>query len=130
MIARRFVLVYGALFMCLGTWISVQPRGMVQFADLFLTSSGLWIAVALRLTVGVLLWLSAAASRVPRVLRALGALFVFSGFVLPIVGLERMRAIADWGVGLDDLVMRGVGLIVIGLGAFIVWSVWPRGSER
>jgi len=37
--------------------------------------------------------------------------------------------IAEWGVGLDPSTLRGVGLVAAALGAFIVWSVWPRRSE-
>jgi hypothetical protein len=129
MMARWFVVAWGALFMCLGFWVLIQPRGLVEFADLFLTSTGLWVAVVLRLVVGVLLWTSAGVSRTPRVLKVLGALFVFSAFALPVVGLERMRRIADWGAGLDDPVLRAVSLLVIGLGGFIAWSVLPRRSE-
>ena len=73
MMARWFVVAWGALFMCLGFWVLIQPRGLVEFADLFLTSTGLWVAVALRLVVGVLLWTSAGVSRTPRVLKVLGA---------------------------------------------------------
>jgi len=59
----------------------------------------------------------------------LGALFVFSAFVLPVAGLERMRGIADWGAGQDELVLRGASLVVLGLGALIVWAVWPPRRE-
>ena len=48
---------------------------------------------------------------------------------LTIVGLERMQAVAEWGGGLEPTVLRVVGLVAAGLGAFIVWSVWPRRSE-
>ena len=128
--ARWFVAAFGVLVMGVGTLVLVEPRGLVDFADLFLTPSGLWVAVALRLVVGVLLWISASASRTPRVLRVLGALFVFSAFALPVVGLERMRRLADWGAGLDDVALRAVSLVALGLGTFIVWSMWPRRSER
>ena len=127
--AGWFLVAFAVLFMGVGAWVLVQPRGLVEFADLFLTSSGLWVAVALRLTVGALLWVSATASRTPRVLRVLGALFVVSALALLVVGLDRMMAIADWGAGLDDLVLRCVSLVPLGLGAFIAWSVWPRRTE-
>jgi hypothetical protein len=127
--ARWFVAAFGVLVMGVGTMVLVEPRGLVDFADLFLTPSGLWVAVALRLVVGVLLWVSAPASRMPRVLKVLGALFVLSAFVLPVVGLDRIRGIADWGAGLDDIALRSVSLMALGLGAFIIWSVWPRRSD-
>ncbi len=127
--ARWLVLAWGALLMCVGVWVLAEPRGLVQVAGRFLTPGGLWVAVALRLTVGVLLWISAPVSRAPRLLQVLGALFVFSAFVLPVAGLERMRGIADWGAGQDELVLRGASLVVLGLGALIVWAVWPPRRE-
>ncbi|NNK48724.1 MAG: hypothetical protein HKP01_07610 [Gemmatimonadetes bacterium] len=126
---RWFVIAWGAVVMCFGAWSMVQPLGLTQIADLFLTGSGLWAAVALRVGFGVLLWVSAPASRMPRTLRVLGALFVLGGLALPVVGLERMQGIAEWGAGQDGSVLRLVALMAVGLGAFIVWSMWPRKSE-
>ena len=127
--ARWLVFAWGVLFLCLGAWVLFEPRGLVQFADVFLTSTGLWVAVALRLFIGALLWAAAKASRTPRTLKVLGALFMISAVALPVVGLERIRRIADWGAGLDDPALRVVSLVVIGLGAFIAWTVWPRRDE-
>lgn len=126
---RWFVIAWGVLVMCFGVWAVVQPFSLTQIADLFLTRGGLWAAVALRVAFGVLLWMSAPASRMPRTLRVLGALFVLGGLVLPVVGLERMQGIAEWGAGQDGSVLRVVALMAVGLGAFIVWSMWPRKSE-
>ena len=86
MLEEILVIAFGVLVICMGAWIMVRPFGLKQFADLFLTSTGLWAAVALRLTFGVLLWMSASASRMPRTLRVLGALFVIGGLALPVVG--------------------------------------------
>ncbi len=124
--ARRLIMVFGWLIIGVGLWALILPRGLVDFADLFLTSTGLWVAVALRIGVGTLLWVAAPESRFPRTLRILGALFVASGIALPMVGLSRMQAIAEWGAALDDPVLRAVSMLVIGLGGFIVWSVWPQ----
>jgi len=129
MIARGIIIGFGVLVMCVGGWVLVEPLGLKEFADLFLTPTGLWVAVALRLTVGALLWVHAPVSRFPKVLRVLGALFFVSGLALPIVGLDRMLAIAAWGASQDASVLRSVGLVAAGLGAFIVWSVLPRRSE-
>ena len=129
MIARWIVTGFGLFVVCVGAWILVQPYGLKEFADLFLTPGGLWFAVALRLTMGALLWVCASASRTPLVVRVLGAMFFLSGLALPIVGLDRMLQLAEWGAIRDPSALRGVGLVAAALGAFIVWSVWPRRSE-
>ena len=127
--ARMIVAAFGVFVACMGAWIVVDPRGLVQFADLFLTPGGLWFAVVLRIAMGVLLWVTAAASRTPLVFRIFGTLFILSGIALPFVGLDRMLEVAAWGSGLDDWVLRCVGLLAAALGVFIIWSVLPRKSE-
>ena len=126
MTARRFVAGFGVFVVAVGAWTVVQPPGLQQFSEQFLTEKGYGVAVVLRLTVGVLLWVTASASRTPRVLKFLGALFFLSGIALAAIGLDRVQAIAEWGGGLDHAVLRVVGLVAAGFGAFIVWSVWPR----
>jgi len=128
--ARKFVMAFGLLMICVGGWVLIKPLGLKDFADLFLTPSGLWVAIGLRLVIGVLLWISASASRFPRVLQVLGALFVLSAVVLPVVGLERMQSMAAWGAGQDTIVLRTIGLLAAGLGLFIAYSVSSPRNER
>ncbi|MGD8496678.1 MAG: hypothetical protein PVF05_10835 [Gemmatimonadales bacterium] len=127
--ARWLVVGFGVLVVCIGAWVVFDPTRLPEYATRFVSPSGLWIAIALRLAVGVLLWITAAASRTPRTLRVLGGLFVASAVALAVLGLERLQGIVDWGTALDPAVLRGVGLFVALVGAFLVWSVSPRRSE-
>ncbi len=127
--ARWIVVGFGVLVACLGASAVVWPDRLVEFAELFPTVRGLWIAVALRLTLGVVLWTTAAASRTPLVFRVLGALYFASGIALPILGLEFLSGMVEWGSALDDFALRGMGLVAALFGAFFVWSAAPRGSE-
>lgn len=130
MTARRLALAVGWLVVGVAAWVLVQPGGLIDFAHVFLTPVGLWIAVALRLCIGAVLWVAATGSRAPLALRVLAALVFVSGLALPVIGLERMQALADWGAALDPLALRFVALVTAGLGAFVLWSVWPRRSDR
>lgn len=127
--ARWIVVGFGVLVACLGASAVVWPDRLVEFAETFLTVRGLWIAVALRLVLGMLLWTTAAASRTPLVFRVLGALYFVSGIALPILGLEFLNGMVEWGSALDDFALRGMGLVAALFGAFIVWSAAPRRSE-
>lgn len=127
--ARWLVVGFGVLVVCIGTWVVFDPARLIAYGYRFVSPTGLWIAVGLRLLVGVLLWITAAASRTPVVLRVLAVLFVLSGFSLVVLGVERLQGIVDWGSGLDELTFRGVGLVTALLGAFLVWSVSPRRNE-
>jgi len=126
--ARRFLIGFGVFVIAVAVWTIVQPLGLQRFSEQVLTEKGFGVAVVFRLIVGVLLWVTASASRTPRVLKALGALFILSGIALAIIGLDRLQGIADWGAGLDHAILRTVGLVAGAMGAFIIWSVWPRRS--
>ena len=128
--ARRIALAVGWLVVGVAAWALVQPGGFIDFAHLFLTPVGLWVAVALRLCIGAVLWVAAGDSRAPLALRVLGALVFLSGLALPVIGLGRVQAMVDWGAALDPLALRFMALVTVGLGAFVVWSVWPRRSDR
>lgn len=127
--ARWIIVGFGVLVACLGATAVVWPARLVEFAEMFLTVRGLWIAVALRLALGVLLWVTAAASRTPLVFRVFGALYFASGIALPILGLEFLNGMVEWGSALDDFALRGMGLVTALFGAFFVWSAAPRRSE-
>jgi hypothetical protein len=128
-IARQVVLAFGWLVVGVGGWVVVQPGVLVDLAEVVLRADRLWIVVAIRLVVGALMWIAASASRTPRTLRVLGALMVVSGLTIPVVGLEGVRSVMDWGAGLQPIALRLVGLVTIGFGGFIVWSLGPRRSE-
>ncbi|MGW8282456.1 MAG: hypothetical protein ACWGON_04060, partial [Gemmatimonadota bacterium] len=85
---------------------------------------------ALRLTVGILLLLSASTSRVPRTLRVIGVLFVVAAIALPFVGLDGLTGIVEWGSSLDSTVLRAVGFLAVALGGFFIWSVLPPASDE
>jgi hypothetical protein len=127
--ARWIVVGFGVLVLCLGATTVVWPDRLVEFAGMFATSRGLWIAVAIRLALGVLLWATAAASRTPLVFRVFGALYFASGIALPILGLDFLRGTVEWGSALDDVALRGIALVAALFGVFFVWSAAPRRSE-
>lgn len=127
--ARWLVVGFGIFVVCIGAWVVVDPARLPEYATRFVSPSGLWIAVGMRLAVGALLWATATASRTPAVLRVLGILFVLSGLALAFLGLERLQGIVDWGSNLDPMALRGVGLVAALVGAFLVWSASPRRSE-
>ena len=127
--ARWLVVGFGVLVVTIGAWVVFDPAELIAYGNRFTSSTGLWIAVSLRLAVGVLLWITAGASRTPVVLRVLSVLFVVSGVALAFFGVERLQGIVDWGASLAPMAHRGIGLLVALIGAFLVWSVSPRRSE-
>ncbi len=129
MIASWIVSGFGVLVLLFGAAIAIRPAILPSFAELFLSPAGFWVAVGFRFVMGILMWRVADTSRAPGALRLLGGLMVVSAFVLPVIGVDGLAAIAEWGMGLSRWVLRNVGLLAAVLGAFITWAVSPRRSQ-
>lgn len=129
MIASWIVFGFGVVVLLFGAAIAVRPVILPPFAGLFLSPAGFWVAVGFRLVMGWLMWSVAGASRAPGALRLLGGLMVVSALVLPVIGLDGLTAIAEWGSALPRWVLRNVGLFTALLGVFVTWAVSPRRSQ-
>ena len=53
-------------------------------------------------------------------------LFVVGGLAVPLIGVERMRAMVDWGIVQGEGWMRMNSLIAVAMGAFFVWATLSR----
>ena len=62
----------------------------------FAAPTGLYTAAAVRLAMGLVVILSATASRAPKILRLLGALMCMQGLSAAILGPERARTVLEW----------------------------------
>lgn len=127
--SRRIIAGFGLLVLGLGLYVLVSPGALPQFADNFLSPTGVWVAAGFRLTLGIVLWMAADASRTPRVFRFLGVLFVLGGLAIPVIGLARLEAMATWGMDQPDLLLRGMGFMVTALGAFLFWATRSRKAQ-
>ncbi|MEM7435819.1 MAG: hypothetical protein AAF436_11755 [Myxococcota bacterium] len=113
---------FASFIMILGGWGVFAPRSIIAFIESWSTKLGLWLAVVLRLSFAVVLWVVAPLSRTPELLQALAVLSGGSGLLLPLLGLPRFkRFVGAWG-GLPTPVLRLWCLVAVALGVFVFWS--------
>jgi hypothetical protein len=118
----KIVAGFGALIIGMGLTMAISPNTLVEFAESFISPRGLGVAAALRITLGVLLWAASDASRMPKTLKAFGVLFIVGGLAIPLIGVERMRSMVDWGIVQGEGWMRTNSLIAVAMGAYFVWA--------
>ena len=115
-----------ALFVLLiGAWGILAPSRILDFANRFGTSGGLWVASAIRVVFGLALWFAAPASRAPLLLQVLGAITVLAGVMLPFLGVDRFKALIDWGTKLSPNKLRAWCLLALALGGTLLWALLP-----
>ncbi len=126
----RIVAVFGVLIMGVGLLMAISPGTLIDFAESIISPGGLGFAAAMRVTLGILLWAASGASRTPKTLKVFGVLFVLGGLAIPFIGVDRMRAMVDWGIVQGDGWMRANSLIAFSMGAFFVWATLTTKSAN
>lgn len=116
--------VLGVVIAGLGILGIVRPGDLVGFVSLAWKSpSGLYLAIAVRLVLGIALIGAASGSRYPDALRILGALSILTAVLVPILGSERVRAFVEWWVGRPCGLIRAWAAFAVVFGVFLVHAV-------
>lgn len=102
-----------------------SPAALLTAVRKLASPAGVYTAAALRLIMGSALHLSAPASRVPAIVRALGDLTFATGAITPVFGLERFRKIITWWAARGHSFVRAWSVFAVAFGLFLIWAVSP-----
>jgi hypothetical protein len=120
---RLLALLVALFIMVVGIVGVVAPDRLMTVGQYVITPVGLYAISALRVGMGLVLMLVAPISRTPKTLRALGAVVLVAGLATPLFGVDRARAIADWGATQGTALLRGAGGLMLAIGSFIAFAV-------
>ena len=113
----------GIVMVAMGIIFLVSPTTMRQFMLLCEKGKRVYMMGVLRILFGVIFLLTASQSRIVGVTVTLGILFIIAGVTIFILRLDRIKTMLKWYYGRPLLVLRLIALIVIALGALILYSV-------
>jgi hypothetical protein len=103
-----------------------SPSLLLDLVRPLLSPVALYVVAAVRVAFGVLLWMVASGSRMPRTLHTLGIIIVAAGVLTPFFGVERSQAIFDWWSQQPPWFMRTWAVLPIVLGCFVFLALRPR----
>ena len=89
----------------------------------FATPVRLYAAAAVRVAMGLVVILSATASRAPKTLRALGALMCMQGLSAALLGPEHARTVLEWEAGQGPALLRVGAAVALAAGGFMAFAV-------
>lgn len=99
----------------------------------FATPVRLYAAAALRIAMGLVVILSAAASRAPKTLRALGALMCMQGLSATLLGPEHARTVLEWEARQGPALLRAGAAVALAAGGFMAFALTgqrPRNAAK
>jgi len=109
----------------LGALGIVSPMMLLGVVRKFESPAGIYAAAALRIMLGVALFLSAPISRVQEVVRILGITIFVMGIITPLFGIERFRRLLNWWSEQGPVFMRVWAGFALGFGLFLAYAVMP-----
>lgn len=118
--------VLGALIVGLSSWGVLFPADLISFVRTFMRRNGsIAFAVAVRIVLAVLLWVTAPASNTPTIFNVLAVIALLAAFIIAIAGSERISRLIDVLGSWPEFVTRLQSLLGVAFGLFLIWSVSP-----
>jgi hypothetical protein len=120
---RVAVALLGLFVLGLGVLGVARPGALIGLVERpWRSHTGLYLAVAFRGALGVLLLAAASSTRFPWAIGALGVLALAAAVSLPLLGYERLRKLVDWWLARPAGFVRAWSLAACAFGAFLVWA--------
>jgi hypothetical protein len=116
----------GVLLASLGILGAYVPEVFVAVVGFFQPAPMLYVAAAIRIGVGVVLWLAARESRAPVFFRIFGAFVFIGGALTPFLGSAIGRSILNMWAAYGHTMVRTWGLIATSVGVFIIYAVMSK----
>lgn len=123
-ILRHLALSVASAIVLLGVAAATIPDGVIAIGRYLVSPSGLYVAAAFRIGVGLVLVLTAGQSQTPGLLRAIGAVVLLAGVAVPLFGVEAARARLAWEAA-HVAFFRVEGTAFVCLGGFIFSVLRP-----
>jgi hypothetical protein len=108
----------------------VSPDSITTVRRLyFATPARLYVAAVVRLAMGLVVLLSAKASRAPNALRVLGALMCMQALTATVLGPDRAQTVLEWETMRGTSILRVGAAVAVAAGGFIAFAVTGRRPE-
>jgi hypothetical protein len=102
----------------------ISPENGTEIRRLyFATPARLYTAGAVRVAMGLVVVLAAAASRAPKTLRVLGAVMCMQGLSATLIGPAHARAVMEWETMQGTALLRVGAAVALAVGIFLVFAV-------
>jgi hypothetical protein len=107
----------------------VAPDRVMGLRWIAATQAGLLGIAVLRIAIGVVLIMTAPATRTPKALQVIGAVLLGAGLATPLFGVERTKAVLDWEVAQGPSLVRAGAVVALAIGGFFAFALAPRTKE-
>jgi hypothetical protein len=123
---KTIALFIAALMVLFGLTGVLWPEGLMQLATYSCTSTGLYVVGAVRIILGGLLFVAAAATRTPKTVRVIGLIILIGGIATVLIPAERALAMKDWLLARGPDTLRIAACFPLAVGIFLGLSALTK----
>ena len=116
------VRVIGVVFIFMTIVYLLKPDIMKRLMEFFKQGRRIYFAAMVRFVLAIVFLLAARQCRQFWIIFAFGVLFIISGLLIFILGLEKVKSYISWWQKQPAMFLRVIALIGLGLGALIIYS--------
>jgi len=116
----------GVLALVIGLVGVIVPFALLKAADYATTPIGLYVVAALRIGIGIVLFLVAPTTRAPKLIRVFGGIAIAAGVITVLLGVDRARAIVAWETAQGATLIRLSAVLALLFGGYLVFVVTSR----
>ncbi len=121
---RTIILGFGVLVGVLGLLGLLRPSALLNLIGFLKRPAGFWVAVLLRLGIGVVLILGAAACKFTLALQILGGVAIAAGLGMLVYGAQRTSKLIDRWADKPPGFIRAWSLFPVALAGFLFYAAW------
>jgi len=112
----------GMLFSLMGIAYLLRPDIIKRLMGFFKKGKRIYFAGLIRFALAIVFLVAARECRYPWIIFASGIIFLINGFLIFMLGPEKIRRILDWYQNQPVLIFRIIALVVFVFGALIIFS--------
>jgi hypothetical protein len=127
---KTIALLIAALMVLLGLTGVLWPEGLMRLATYSFTATGLYVAAAVRVVLGALLFIVARATRTPKTVRVIGLLILVAGIATALIPAERAQLMKEWWIAHGPDTLRIAACFPLAAGLFIAGSTLAKSDPK
>lgn len=112
----------GIVFVLIGIAYLLKPNILKVLMSFFKKGKRIYVAGLIRFALAAIFLLVATQCRKPKIIGAFGILFLLSGVLIFVLGPKTIKRIFDWYETQATIIFRIIALVVIAVGAIIIFS--------
>jgi len=116
------VKIAGIVFVFIGILYLLKPGVLKSFVEFFKKGRRIYFVGLIRFVLAVIFLLAANQCKRVWVIIVFGILFMISGLLVFMLGTKRLKSILDWWQKQSLLLLRLVAVIILAMGAVIIYS--------